>query len=468
MQLKRGTPRWVDTVEESTMDTLPPTGDWPDLPDVQGSDAAGTYGATLDPRPGMVLADRYELIEPIGRGASGWVWKARHVMIGKQFAIKLLATRTGSFDDEAAIRMLREANTLSRVDHPNVTAVTDFGHARQGGTPFIVMELLEGQPLRSVLDARRLSWRQARVWGVQILEGVEAAHAKGIVHRDIKPANLFVTAKDDRIKVLDFGLAQAQVHSDAKADRATGRLVLSKVFGTPSTMSPEQIAGRELDARTDLYSLGCVLYEMIAGEPPVKGEAAEILYQHVYVETTPLRELAPPDVPDAVCTIVDRCLRKEPSQRPANVTEVYDVFDLRKVRREKAAARSASRRPRPWRYVTGAAVAAGTLLALVAARPTAPKVSLDPVTVDVPSHARASFDAPSLHADLPVFERARPKQAVTPEPLDPPKRAARRSHRTERRSPSPAAQATPPRVAKSGPTVNVDPKVPELKNPFGG
>ena len=188
MQLKRGTPRWVDTVEESTMDTLPPTGDWPDLPDVQGADAAGTYGATLDPRPGMVLADRYELIEPIGRGASGWVWKARHVMIGKQFAIKLLATRTGSFDDEAAIRMLREANTLSRVDHPNVTAVTDFGHARQGGTPFIVMELLEGQPLRSVLDARRLSWRQARVWGVQILEGVEAAHAKGIVHRDIKPA----------------------------------------------------------------------------------------------------------------------------------------------------------------------------------------------------------------------------------------------------------------------------------------
>lgn len=452
------------------MDTLPPTGDLPDLP---GVETTGAYGATFDPRPGMVLADRYELIEPIGRGASGWVWKARHVMIGKQFAIKLLATRTGSFDDEAAIRMLREANTLSRVDHPNVTAVTDFGHARQGGTPFIVMELLEGQPLRSVLDARRLSWRQARVWGVQILEGVEAAHAKGIVHRDIKPANLFVTSKDDRIKVLDFGLAQAPVQSEAKADRATGRLVLSKVFGTPSTMSPEQIAGQELDARTDLYSLGCVLYEMIAGEPPVKGEPAEILYQHVYVEPTPLRELAPVDVPDAVCSIVDRCLRKDPTERPANVTEVYEAFDLRKARRENAAKPSKRSQPpsppaRPWRYVTGAAVAAGTLLALVAARPTAPKVSLEPVAVEVPAQRRGSFEAPSLHADLPVFERARPKQVVTPEPTEPPKRATRRGRRAGRRAPSPVARATQTRPSKPGPTVNVDKKVPELKNPFGG
>ncbi len=446
------------------MDTLPPTGDFQDV------EASGAYGATFDPRPGMVLADRYELIEPIGRGASGWVWRARHVMIGKQFAIKLLATRNGSVDDEASIRMLREANTLSRVDHPNVTAVTDFGHARQGGTPFIVMELLEGEPLRSVLDARRLSWRQARVWGVQILEGLEAAHAKGIVHRDIKPANLFVTAKDGRIKVLDFGLAQAPVHSEAKADRATGRLVLSKVFGTPSTMSPEQIAGKELDARTDLYSLGCVLYEMIAGQPPVKGDPAELLYQHVYVDPTPLRELAPADVPDAVCSVVDRCLRKDPNERPANVTEVYDAFDLRKVRRKDAAkpSKQPSHRDRPWRYVTGAAVAAGTLLALVAARPTAPKVSLQPIAVGVPSHSRASFETPSLHADLPVFEWARPKRVVTPELSEPPMRATRRGRPAGPRVPSPVAQATQTRPAKSGPTVNADEKVPELKNPFGG
>lgn len=442
------------------MDTLPPTGEMPE------GDAASTYGATLDPRPGMVLADRYELIEPIGRGASGWVWKARHTMIGKQFAIKLLATRTGSFDDEAAIRMLREANTLSSVEHPNVTAVTDFGHARQGGTPFIVMELLEGQPLRTVLDARRLSWRQARVWGVQILEGVEAAHAKGIVHRDIKPANLFVTAKDDRIKVLDFGLAQAPVKGKAETDRSTGRLVLSKVFGTPSTMSPEQIAGQELDARTDLYSLGCVLYEMIAGQPPVKGEPAEILYQHVYVEPAPLRELAPAEVPDAVCSIVDRCLSKDPSERPASVTEVYDVFDLRKVRRESPDEPSVgASRARPWRFVSGAVVAASTLLALVAARPTAPKVSLEPVAVEVPTHARASFDVPVLHADLPVYERARPKQVAQPEPSEPTKRVARRSRRA-RRADSPVAHASQTR-AKPGPTVAVDPKVPELKNPFG-
>lgn len=443
------------------MDTLPPTGDFGDV------DASGAYGATLEPRPGMVLADRYELIEPIGRGASGWVWKARHVMIGKQFAIKLLATRTGSFDDEAAIRMLREANTLSRVEHPNVTAVTDFGHARQGGTPFIVMELLEGQPLRAVLDARRLTWRQARVWGVQILEGVEAAHAKGIVHRDLKPANLFVCAKDDRIKVLDFGLAQAQVQGEARTDRATGRLVLSKVIGTPSTMSPEQIAGRELDTRTDLYSLGCVLYEMIAGEPPVRGAPAEILYQHVYVEPKPLRALAPAEVPDVVCTIVDRCLRKDPAERPASVTEVYQAFDLRRGRRERAAASKAKSASvaRPWRYVTGAALAAGTLLALVAARPAAQRVSLTPVALEVPPLQPATFEAPALHADLPVFERARPKQALTPESPTP-RRAARRA-RPSRPSAPPVERGATQRADTRGPTVAVDALVPELKNPFG-
>lgn len=467
------------------MDTLPPTGD---LADIVGS---SSYGATFEPRPGMVLADRYALVEPIGRGASGWVWKARHTIIGKPFAIKLLITRTGSTDEAAqaaAIRMLREANTLSRVQHPNVIAVTDFGHARPGGTPFIVMELLEGEPLRAVLDARRLSWQQARVWGVQMLEGVEAAHEEGIVHRDLKPANLFVTRKDDRIKVLDFGIAHnvASQQGDPDVDRRTGRLELRAVFGTPTTMSPEQIAGGEVDIRSDIYALGCVLYEMIAGRPPVHGDPAEILYQHVYVDPTPLRALAGPEVPDDVCAVVDRCLRKDPMERPASVSEVREVFDLRKVKRPAAdaeavvlePARAPQHDPPPaparWRRAAaGALVAASALFGLVAAGRPAPAVPLRSVAIEVPAPASIAVGVPSLHAELPVLEQAQPKHALRPERTAEPQAhpSSRRSTRASRPKPrQPVAQASaPPRpvAVSNGPKVAADARVPELKNPFG-
>lgn len=472
---------WADTVDESTLDTLPPTGELSDTTTVSGG-----YGATLDPRPGMVLASRYALIEPIGRGASGWVWKARHTVIGKSFAIKLLATRTGSFDDEAAVRMLREANALSRIDHPNVTAVTDFGHA-EGGTPFIVMELLEGQPLRALLDASRLSWKQARVWAVQILEGVEAAHREGIVHRDLKAANLFVTAKDSRIKVLDFGLARSRRRSDVGPDQSSGRLTaVGEVFGTPATMSPEQIAGEAVDARSDLYSVGCVLYEMIAGRPPAEGTSAEILYQHVYGDPTPLRALADAEVPDAVCDVVHRCLRKDPAERPASVTEVREAFDLRKLRRGRQAraakvedsAQGKASSALVWRRVTAAAVAAGGLFALVAASRPSPAAQMHAVEFHVPAVSAAAVGVPALHADPPIFERAQPKHALTPvsaaaaaDSEPPPKDTPKDTRRPRKRVPServprPNARPVVDGSPDEGRSPVADARVPELKNPF--
>lgn len=458
------------------MDTLPPTGDMSDV------ETPGTYGATLDPRPGMVLADRYELVAPLGRGSSGWVWEARHTIIGKSFAIKLLAPRTGSFDDEAAVRMLREANTLSSLDHPNVIAVTDFGHA-QGGTPFIVMELLQGRPLRAVLDDGPLSWRRARAWAVQILEGVEAAHREGVIHRDLKPANLFVTDKDDRIKVLDFGLARAPRPPNAAAAESSAHLrAMGAVFGTPATMSPEQIGGGAVDTRSDVYSIGCVLYEMIAGRPPLQGAPAELLYQHVYVDPSPLRELAPPEVPDAVCEMVHRCLQKDPNERPSDIKLVREAFDRRSrkrttsrvlVRSKSADLQPPEPKPNPvaWRVIAGAAVAAGALFGLVAAATPGPRTPVRSVELRLPRVSSAAVSSPSLRASLPVVEQARPKLSVKPQaPLAPPKRGtARKPKRKPKRSPAEATGAVQPSKVKprSEPRAPVeDPENSDLKNPF--
>lgn len=456
------------------MDTLPPTGDMSDI------ETSSTYGATLDPRPGMVLADRYELVAPLGRGSSGWVWEARHIIIRKSFAIKLLAPRTGSFDDEAAVRMLREAKTLSSLDHPNVIAVTDFGHA-QGGTPFIVMELLQGRPLRAVLGDGPLSWCRARAWAVQILEGVEAAHREGVIHRDLKPANLFVTEKDDRIKVLDFGLARAPQPTNGGAAESSAHLGgMGAVFGTPATMSPEQIGGGAVDTRSDVYSIGCVLYEMIAGQAPLQGGPAELLYQHVYVDPSPLRELAPPEVPDSVCAMVHRCLQKDPNERPSDISLVREAFDRRSrkrttsrvlVRSKSADLEPATAKPTPvaWRRVTGAAVAAGALFGLVAATTPGPRTPVQIVELRLPKVRSAAVSSPSLRANLPVVERALPKSFAEPQASSvPPERGTtRKPRRKHKRNPAVAtAQRSKVRPRSgSGPPVE-DPENSDLKNPF--
>ncbi len=455
---------------ESAVDTLLPEGGAEASPQ---SDAVGPYAPAFEPRPGLVLADRYELIKPLGRGSSGWVWKAKHVVIGKHFAVKVLAPRSGTLGDAASVRMLREAKTLSSVEHPHVIAVTDFGYARRG-TPFIVMELLEGEPLRAVLDAGALSWEQARVWGVQILEGVEAAHRQGVIHRDIKAANLFVTARDERIKVLDFGLA----HIDDEAEARTGRITAAgAVFGTPTTMSPEQIAGAEVDARTDLYSLGCVLYEMIGGRPAVHGESAEVLYQHVYADPDPLRTVAPAEVPDAVCEMIDRCLAKDPADRPASVTDVRKVFDRRHGPRSGPRSGPSVSKPVPAasthsgkavRRIAAASVAVGGLFALVAAGWPTPKAAIRPVQVSLPTVRPREVAVPSLRAELPVLERAVPKTTASPEPT----KQKPRTRRTARHAGTkPAGKPKPGPTAETPQSIRppaADERVADLKNPFSG
>lgn len=275
------------------------------------------------PRVGTVIDARYVLLEPLGRGASGWVWKARHRVIGKLCAVKILAPQQGSYDSKAVARMLREATALSKVEHPGVVEVSDFGYTDEG-TPFVAMELLEGQDLRAALHERRLSTQEALAWGLQLLQAVAAAHEQGIVHRDIKPANIFVSAKDNRIKLLDFGLARLQ--GPEAPGEWDGRLTPEgELLGSPATMSPEQLRGDDPDARSDMYSVGCVLYEMFAGRAPVQGRTTQVLYQHMYEEPPELREFAAEDTPDAVLGLVQACLAKEPEQRPSSAKAAQDA-----------------------------------------------------------------------------------------------------------------------------------------------
>jgi serine/threonine-protein kinase len=276
-------------------------------------------GQTFDPaqpRRGMLLGRRYLLLDALGRGATGWVWRAHDTASGRLVAVKILAPRHGSFDEVDVARMLREANALSRVRHPHVIELLERGLA-DDGTPYIVMELLEGHDLRALLAQRRATLDEALRWSRQLLSAIAAAHHAGVLHRDIKPGNVFVT-RDGHIKVLDFGLARLHVY-DGQEPSWTGRLTdRGALLGTPSTMSPEQLVGDDADTRSDMYSLGCVLYQLFAGRGPVEGKATRIVYQHVYEEPPALAGLAPAGTPEAVCRLIHACLSKDPKRRPTS------------------------------------------------------------------------------------------------------------------------------------------------------
>lgn len=284
----------------------------------RGSRASPVFDSNL-PREGMLLGNRYLLLDALGRGATGWVWRAHDTGSGRLVAMKLLAPRHGCFDEVDVARMLREATALSTVRHPHVIELLGRGFTEEG-TPYIVMESLEGQDLHALLARRRPTLDEALRWGQQLLGAIAAAHRAGVLHRDIKPANVFVTT-DGCIKVLDFGLArlQADAHEADDSSSWTGRLTRrGALLGTPATMSPEQLVGGDADSRSDMYSLGCVLYQLFAGRSPVGGKATRVVYQHVYEEPAPLSELAPPDTPQGVCRLVHACLAKDPSRRPTS------------------------------------------------------------------------------------------------------------------------------------------------------
>jgi TolB-like protein/Flp pilus assembly protein TadD len=317
------------------------------------------------------LLGPYEVLAPLGAGGMGEVYRAKDPRLGREVAIKVLPA-SFSRDADRLRRFEQEAKAAGILNHPNITAVYDIG--QHDGAPYVVQELLEGETLRSVLSGGRLSPRKAIDYAIQIAHGLAAAHEKGIIHRDLKPENLFI-AGDDRIKILDFGLAKLtrpEPSRDAESQAPTrpAETEPGVILGTLSYMSPEQVRGQPADPRSDLFSLGAVLYEMLMGRRAFSGSTPADTMSAVLKEE-------PPDLHEAVAglagldRIVSRCLQKRPESRFQSARDL--AFAL-----EETAAASALRSrtgvfvPRLSRKGRTAAIGAGLgvlILVLLATRP---------------------------------------------------------------------------------------------------
>jgi eukaryotic-like serine/threonine-protein kinase len=268
-----------------------------------------------DPLLGKVLADRFEMLDRIGEGGMGTVYRARQVSVDRIVAIKVLNPEIAN-DPQWVPRFINEAKACSKLQHPNTVRLIDFGQTREG-LLFMAMEFLDGMAIRTAID-RFGRMQPARVMKIigQCCQSLSEAHNLGIIHRDIKPDNIFLVTlggQPDFVKILDFSVAKLKQASGSAMQTQAG-----VVFGTPNYMSPEQGRGLPLDARSDIYALGIVAYEMLMGRPPFTSQnPMEVLAMHVRTPVPPLV-----GVPDAIAQVVMRSLAKDPAHRQQNVEQL--------------------------------------------------------------------------------------------------------------------------------------------------
>ena len=304
----------------------------------------------------------YEILEPLGAGGMGEVYKARDTRLGRDVAIKVLPQRLAE-DSQALARFEREARAVAALSHPNILSLYDIGGDH--GVRYAVTEFLEGESLRSRLQHGALPLLKAVETGEAIAEGLAAAHSKGIIHRDLKPENIFVTS-DERIKILDFGLARWKpASSPGDGTCAETETTPGTVMGTIGYMSPEQVRGGTADAPSDIFSLGCILYEMIAGRRAFQGESAADTISAILREQPPAFAASGKQVPPDLELLIERCLRKNVGERSQSARELS--FALQDVLRGstvgKASPRPQARGVRPAIWL--AAVLAAALLAAI-------------------------------------------------------------------------------------------------------
>ncbi|MBV2155464.1 serine/threonine-protein kinase [Kitasatospora sp. SUK 42] len=260
-------------------------------------------------QPGEVLDGRYALVEQIGEGAFGAVWKARDARIQRLVAVKVMLP--GGDSPKDAARFAREVATAGALNHPSIVTVHDFGRHGTAERPlfFLVMELLDGVPLSRHLADGPLPLRQALGWAVQIAQALATAHRAGVVHRDVKPANVMIQSSG-AVKVVDFGIARTGTADD-------GVTSTNVIVGTPAYMAPERFDSRGLDARSDLYAFGCLLHELLTGRTPFRGTLYELIRQHGEVPPTAPGALRP-GLPAELDALVLDLLAKDPAHRPAD------------------------------------------------------------------------------------------------------------------------------------------------------
>src|SRR5271169_4214636 len=275
-----------------------------------------TSGARLGP---------YEIVSPLGAGGMGEVYRARDSRLKREVAIKVLPQAL-SLDAERMRRFEQEALATAALNHPNILAVFDIGTSE--GSPYVVSELLEGETLRDRLRTGAIATRKSLDYALQIAHGLAAAHEKGIIHRDLKPDNLFVT-KDGRVKILDFGLAkltQVDPGSNPSMATATHGTEAGLVMGTAGYMSPEQVRGMTLDPRSDIFSFGAILYEMLSGKRAFHGDTPADTMSSILKEEPPELSETNRNVSPALERIVHHCLEKNPESRFHSASDI--AFDL--------------------------------------------------------------------------------------------------------------------------------------------
>jgi len=279
-------------------------------------------GARLSAAPagdtllGQVIKGRYRVLRKLGEGAMGAVYLAEQLSISRKVALKVLHQQFAR-DREFVQRFHQEAKLAASLSDPRITTVFDFDRADDGSL-FIVMEYLEGTLLSEVIDGERpMPVRRAVRLGLQIADGLGAAHTAGVVHRDIKPQNIMVLSPGDSVKLMDFGIARLGHGQDAAHLTRAGMLI-----GTPNYMAPEQIEGRPVSAKTDIYAFGVVLYEMLAGKPPFSGPTSiAVLGKQLREPPPPLRSVRP-EAPPLLEQVVMQALEKQPESRQPSMADV--------------------------------------------------------------------------------------------------------------------------------------------------
>lgn len=285
------------------------------------------HAAPPDSEPslvGTIVAERYRVLERLGEGGMGAVYRVEHVHMKKTLALKVLH-RDVAHAGEVRARFEREAIAAGRIEHDNVAGATDFG-TLDDGSFYLVLEHVAGRSLESEIEGGAMPEARALIIAGQIADALAAAHGVGVVHRDLKPANVMLVERDDSpdfVKILDFGIAKVRVgeKSDAGSDGAAAPQItrVGSVFGTPEYMSPEQAMGSAVDHRADLYALGVVLYQMLAGHLPFESDdIVALLTRHMTMPPPPLSE----GVSTKTRELVMKLLEKDPDQRPQTATDV--------------------------------------------------------------------------------------------------------------------------------------------------
>lgn len=272
---------------------------------------------------GSVLADRYEIVDEIGHGALGIVYRARHLVMDKTVAVKVLFEQLDQ-DENNFLRFQREAQAASSMSHPNIVTVYDFGIS-QNNTPFLVMDYIEGENVKEVLrkHGRLPVDRSVKIF-LQMCSALEHAHAKGILHRDIKPENVVLVKTSwnpEFVKLVDFGIAKYVNEPSRNAKKLT---MEGQVLGTPAYMSPEQIMGGRLDARSDIYCMGVLMYNLISGKLPILGkDSAETMSKHITDLPIELADACPEiKIPFRLQRAIMKTLKKHPQDRHQSMREL--------------------------------------------------------------------------------------------------------------------------------------------------